>query len=745
LTTTVHNLTSQAIWLGANAAARERGVNLISFAGQAVRNVDDFSAQANVLYDLVSAEHLDGLLCWTSSVGRYLDHAEMVDFLRHYCLPVVGLASPLEGIPTVVIDGYRGMREAIVHLIEVHGCRRLAFIGGLESHPYAQERYSAYTDALKEYGIPLDSALVSPVGGWAHSTGVEAIAWLMDQQGLRPGDGFDAVVAASDTPALGALEALQERGVQVPGDVALVGFNDSWAGRVATPPLTSVAAPLYEQGRQGVEALLKLLEGEEVADLVSLPAPLMIRQSCGCQSSAVVQAAVGPRLAELPGGRAGETGGLEAIWPARRKEILAAIEQAVELFAEAANWAEQLLDAFFAALMAGKERAPEDIFLPTLDRVLRQALAAGDDVAIWQGAISALRRYLLPHLDGEALLRAEDLWQQARVMIGEVQARAWADRQLQAEQQAQTLRGIGQVLITTFDVEGLTDILASRLPQLGIPSGFVSLYEDPANPAQQSRLVLAYGDDGRTELETGGLLIPSPQLAPQGMWPQRQYSYIVQSLYFQKDQIGFVLFEVGPQNGSIYWVLRGEISSALQGALLMRARVEAEAALEEAYARVEQQVRERTAELEQEIEERERAQAESIRLQQEVIEAQQLALQELSTPIIPVMEGIIIMPLIGSIDTLRARDVTRSLLAGIREHSARVVILDITGVPVVDSGVAAYLNRTIQAARLKGARTIVTGISEAVAETIVDLGVDWSGIETLRDLRTGLRAALARG
>jgi rsbT co-antagonist protein RsbR len=63
-------------------------------------------------------------------------------------------------------------------------------------------------------------------------------------------------------------------------------------------------------------------------------------------------------------------------------------------------------------------------------------------------------------------------------------------------------------------------------------------------------------------------------------------------------------------------------------------------------------------------------------------------------------------------------------------------------VPVVDSEVAAYLNRTVQAARLKGARTVVTGVSDAVAETIVDPGIDWSGIDTLGDLRTGLRAAL---
>jgi anti-anti-sigma regulatory factor len=237
-------------------------------------------------------------------------------------------------------------------------------------------------------------------------------------------------------------------------------------------------------------------------------------------------------------------------------------------------------------------------------------------------------------------------------------------------------------------------------------------------------------------------------LVPDGFLPQgRQYSLVFQPLFFQQNQVGFVFFEIGPWEGEIYETLSSQLSSALQGALLLQAREEAEVSLKtayaevgKAYAEVEQQVAERTAELQRE-------QEESARLQQEVIEAQQRAIQELSTPIIPVLElpqggSVIVMPLIGSIDTMRARDVTRSLLAGIREHKARVVILDITGVPIVDSGVAAYLNKTVQAARLKGARTIVTGISEAVAETIVDLGIDWSGIETLRDLRTGLRAAL---
>ena len=125
-----------------------------------------------------------------------------------------------------------------------------------------------------------------------------------------------------------------------------------------------------------------------------------------------------------------------------------------------------------------------------------------------------------------------------------------------------------------------------------------------------------------------------------------------------------------------------------------------------------------------------------------MIEAQQGTIQELSTPIIPVWERVIVMPLVGSIDSRRAQDMTRRLLAGIQEHRAKVVIVDITGVPIVDTGVAVHLNKAIQAARLKGARTVICGISDAVAETIADLGIDWGGIKTGPNLQIALADVL---
>ncbi len=163
---------------------------------------------------------------------------------------------------------------------------------------------------------------------------------------------------------------------------------------------------------------------------------------------------------------------------------------------------------------------------------------------------------------------------------------------------------------------------------------------------------------------------------------------------------------------------------------------------------LEEQVGERTIQLERSLAEQQRSEEERLQLQQEIIEAQQHAIQQLSTPVIPIVNtprgSIIAMPLIGEVDSYRAKEITRALLRGIGTYNAQVVILDVTGVPFVDSQVAGYFNKAVQAAALKGAYTIVTGISDPVAETLVDLGIDWSEIETLGNLHRGLIAAFER-
>jgi PAS domain S-box-containing protein len=837
---------------------------LIAFPGGNIRS--RLRGQGNIIYELITPETFAGLVTWAAALQHSASPDESLSeeelnalHARYHPLPVVTLSKVVPGHPATLVESERGMREAIAHLIEIHGLRRIAFIRGPEAHPSAKVRYRTYLDALADYGIEVNADLVTPPGRFAEERGAQAVDLFLDRRSLQPKEDLEAIAAASDLFALTAMEALQRRGFRVPEDVAIVGFNDSAEVRCASPAITSVTVPFREQGRQAVRALERLLEGESVPDEILIPSRLAVHQSCGCLDATVVQAgAFSPR--------AGERISLEKAFVTRRENIVQEMVQAMDI-AGGPAWAEGVLDAFILDL--GEPQPGE--FLTALREVLRRATLADEASLAFQSVLSVLQRYAVSYVDSS---RALLLIGQARAMLGEIAFRAFARRQLQAESRVQTLQTITSALSATFEVERLMDVLAEGLPALGIPSCYLALYEDPqpylypqAAP-ERSRLILAYGEGRRVALEEGGRRFFTRHILPQGMLPaHRRYTMVLQPLYFQDAQIGFALFEVGPQDWSVYDALRGEIASALQGALLVQrvrersaelvrqqyildtfmenipdsiyfknrescfTRInkalarrfslndpaegvgksdfdffpeeqarpkyeqeqaiirtgqpilnleepdgvghwalttkmplrdendeiigtfgisrditemkEAQAALEQAYAEVERQVQERTAELEREIEERERAQEESVRLQQEVIEAQRRAIEELSAPIIPVLEDVIVMPLIGSIDTLRARDVTRNLLAGIREHHARVVILDITGVPVVDSGVAAYLNKTIQAARLKGARTIVTGVSDAVAETIVDLGIDWSNIDTMSDLRVGLQAVMA--
>ncbi len=124
-----------------------------------------------------------------------------------------------------------------------------------------------------------------------------------------------------------------------------------------------------------------------------------------------------------------------------------------------------------------------------------------------------------------------------------------------------------------------------------------------------------------------------------------------------------------------------------------------------------------------------------------IIREQQEAIRELSTPVLQVRERLLILPIIGVIDPQRARQLTEQLLRGIRGNRAKVVVIDITGVPSVDSGVANHLVQTVDASRLMGATVIVTGLSSEIAQTLVTIGVDLTKMKTVGDLQGGIEEA----
>jgi LacI family transcriptional regulator len=255
------------------------------FYGAALRGIEDGldGAGYNALFvsghwdaavearriDTLRARRVDGLIVLT---GRLSDAA-----LRACAkaLPVVVTGRRLRApnLCAIDFDNYTGGLLATRHLLD-QGHRRIAFVAGDPPHPDAHERQRGYRAALDAAGVPFDPALVV-AGPYQEEDGRAAVERLLDAA-----VGFSAVFAVNDQMAIGAVLALHQRGLRVPADLSVVGYDDLPQARFMIPPLTTVRQPAYEMGRKAATAVLALLRGETPDP--SLPPPrLELRESTG--------------------------------------------------------------------------------------------------------------------------------------------------------------------------------------------------------------------------------------------------------------------------------------------------------------------------------------------------------------------------------------------------------------------------------------------------------------------------------
>jgi len=511
-----------------------------------------------VLYELAGPDNVAGLVVWAGGVDNVVSPQEFRDFCRHYQigerpLPIVCGEHKIEGFPSVLMDDCGSIRQALVHLIETHGYRKIAFLQGPPGHVGAQERYRGYVATLAEYGLPFEPRLLVPEMGHGIAR------WLLDEQGLRPGIDLEAVVSWNDRGALTALREFQARGVRVPDDLAVVGFDDLAESAVVTPSLTTLHLPFYAMAYQAVEMLLALMKGKKVSEEHSVTGSLTVRESCGCVSSDVTTAAV-DQAALLIEPSAG-VGHFTTEWRAATAALLAQ----TPVGGQEEGWAALLVESCIADL----EEAPSPRFLAVLSGLLRRAAEVQDNLLIWQTVISGLRHQMLPALAPATLHKAEALWGQARVLIAERAQRVEAYRAFEATRQTGVLRAISQSLAAIQETSEVVDVLSTQLPGLGIPGFYLALYENPDSPTGWVRLLAAYDEDGAIAPKVWGRRFAAQRLLPDGVWPRdRRYEMVVHSLYFRERQLGFILFDARGGDGAIYDSLRGQIDSSLHSVLL---------------------------------------------------------------------------------------------------------------------------------------------------------------------------------
>ena len=451
-----------SVFCGALAAAQDADVNLICFTGGVLDSPDGFGARRNGVYDLANAQTVDGLVILSGTIGNHIGPAALARYCARYQgLPMANVGVALPGIPSFLVDNAAGLEGAIRHLIEVHGLRRIAFVRGPEVNDEAQQRFQVYRDTLARCGLPYDPDLVTP-GNFQALAGASAVRTMLDERKVA----FDAIVAANDAMALGAMEELQARQFRIPEQVAVVGFDDVENARFAAVPMATVRQPLWEQGRLATNSVITRLRGGGQDPEVVLPSEFVPRRSCGC----------GTR----------------------------------------------------------QDREPTAV---------RARPATGDTPDVGE--------------DANATERVQGV------------------RRIEAEQWIRVLRRTGEVLITSFDVNALASALAKQLPTLGIPSCYLSVFEELPSAGtsvvgRPTRLLLAYDKRRGAAPLQGFEAFPAERLVPTGLLPQdRRYALVVEPLFFEEQPLGFVVLEVGPTAGVIYEALRSQIATALKGSLLV--------------------------------------------------------------------------------------------------------------------------------------------------------------------------------
>lgn len=546
---------------GTVEGAREAGFNVAVFAGGVLGSPEHFGAQRNVVYDLATSRGIDGLVILSGTIANYRgldDLAVFCDRIRP--LPMVSLAAILPGMTSVVIDGDHALRDGIRHLVEDHRYRRIAFLGGPEENPEARSRLNAYGETLARYGLQPPDTFVA-TGDFTYDSAIEAIRLLVDERGLT----FDAMVVADDEMALGAIDALRAHGRRVPRDVAIIGFDDIREARLSAPPLTTIRQPLHELGRVGLDVLVRRLHGEPVDDLVTLPTELVVRRSCGCYSDARQNNLTSSW--PVPLARPGHELTVEEAIDLRRDRILQAVRQPVAgvLHGIADGWENELLDALLVELRG--EGNPSGRFAEWVNALLQHSMAVEGTGSPWQPALSAFRRELIPCLASDPIMRsrAEDLFQEARVLVGDAIEHTQAQRRMVLERHARVLSETAESISAALDLTALRDTLVASLPRVGVPSAYLVRYERGAR-----RLVFAHDDLGPSAAAPIEEAFATDMLLPDGVLPRdRRLSIIVEPLFSKDDALGYAVFELGPLDGLVYETLREQISGVLKVALLI--------------------------------------------------------------------------------------------------------------------------------------------------------------------------------
>lgn len=507
------------VWHAISQRAQEKGFGSISFLGSRLGSPIASEASSNLAYLLANKRNIDGLIIIASSLETFLTTVDLKAFFAPLAdLPRVSIGMRIPGMSDIIVDGSKAQTYVMEHLIDEHGLRRFALLSGPESHDEAISRLAVFYDVLAKKGIKIDPRLVC-AGTFTQESGIQAVSTFCETGVL-----FDALVCLNDRMAQGALEELKRRGIRVPEDVAVIGFDGIEASLYTLPALTTVIQPMAELGSTSVDILDRLMQGGKQEHLTLECSPI-IRESCGCKPLFCYTT----KMQKIPSS-ASETERLAiaeltaVICQGKYDSMISRLSQALE----ATGFESGSMSRWFE-------------YLSYIEFQCRQFATADSET--------------LANLMGAARAFTAD-------KIGSFQA----SKRFYAESSFETLRRVSAFLTGVFELSDMFRNLKEGLEMFGIDRGYLVVFDQDKKRVRYFMDIAQEDQDAHVvpqDFKRTSLLPPSIEHT----W--RHGQWVLMPLVYASEQLGYLIVPIGIEIPALYDILQEQISSNLKGTLLL--------------------------------------------------------------------------------------------------------------------------------------------------------------------------------
>ncbi|WP_147615015.1 substrate-binding domain-containing protein [Treponema pectinovorum] len=554
---------------GMMKAASDYDLNFINFAGAIKYSLfDDIDFISHYLknFRFMKAPLVDGLVTWASSLCSFLDNKTLLNtFNALKPLPMVDIGYlDIEGIPCIRIDNTSSIALLISHLVHTHGYKNFIFMGSKVSEPHLR-RLEAYKAELKKYGI---AELPNSIYMTKTMDSIDiamAVNQLCSAYNLKNRSQIDCIITTSDIIAEIVIEELDKKGINVPSDVAITGFNNQYNGINARSPVTTMNLEYFRRGYAAVELLIdRIMNPETKYQTRLVPTTILLRQSCGCFEQSILDA-----------GKPIENSIQNQINPNSSEEEVRnyLLNQTKNIFThQTEKEIEELIDSIFLDIYEpSNPSAMLRWFQRMLQDIRKDSTLINNEL---QQSITNLRRVILPmvHDDEKQFSSIENIFHQLRALVS-----VFIEYDtLSTRENSYMMNNMSQIAMNFASAttgRQIQDVLRYQLSEMEIPGIILCLSDNMTMDLSASNIELILPEPPSDIKEKLPFKIYDPSCIPRNFFPQgRRYSLMLEILYHADRYFGYAFLEIGTPNISVYDTVRMLLSNALYSVYLKEGR-----------------------------------------------------------------------------------------------------------------------------------------------------------------------------